>query len=226
MAPSPHFDQSNKNYHTATRQQFREMLATLATKTQTKIPSLNGRVAKACTLVLMGDVELHPDGTAIVASLSEPSRTYRLEHGVCSCKDYPHAPEHLCCHRLSVGFTRKLAELLPPTTTEAPADSSAVEKRTLQEPVTPLPEARASVNVHLTIAGRQVQLTLRDHDEARLLARLEAVLAQYPQPQPPAPPARHEQGWCAKHNCAMKQTTKEGRSWWSHRTAEGWCKGR
>ena len=40
----------------------------------------------------------------------------------------------------------------------------------------PLPEAPASVNVHLTIHGRQVQLTLRDTGEGRLLVRLDAVL--------------------------------------------------
>jgi hypothetical protein len=81
------------------------------------------------------------------------------------------------------------------------------------------------VNVHLTIAGRQVQLTLRDSDEWRLLQRLEEVLQRFPQPQAPAQSSQAE-GWCSKHGIQMKQTTKEGRSWWSHKTAEGWCKGR
>jgi hypothetical protein len=49
-------------------------------------------------------------------------------------------------------------------------------------PPAPLPEAPASVNCHLLIEGRQVQITLRDTDETRLLARLTAVLAQYPVP--------------------------------------------
>jgi hypothetical protein len=78
--------------------------------------------------------------------------------------------------------------------------------------------------VHLQIAGRQVQLTLRDHDEVRLLARLEEVLQRYPQPPPQASSA--SEGWCAKHQLQMTQTTKAGRSWWSHRTDQGWCKGR
>jgi hypothetical protein len=95
-------------------------------------------------------------------------------------------------------------------------------------PTAPLPEAPASVNCHLTIAGRQVQLTLRDHDEARLLVRLEAVLQRYPQPPAEASSPRTEQGkgWCGIHGVPMKQTTKDGRSWWSHRTEQGWCKGR
>jgi hypothetical protein len=41
---------------------------------------------------------------------------------------------------------------------------------------TPLPEAPARVHVHLERASRYVQLTLRDSDDERLLARLDAVL--------------------------------------------------
>jgi hypothetical protein len=75
------------------------------------------------------------------------------------------------------------------------------------------------------LEGRQVQVTLRDIDETRLLARLAAVLQQYPAPQPPArpqgPSQGQDKGWCSKHNVQMKQTQKDGRSWWSHKTSEG-----
>jgi hypothetical protein len=92
----------------------------------------------------------------------------------------------------------------------------------------PLPEAPASVNCFLQIAGRQVQLTLRDHDEGRLLERLRTVLAQYPAPQPMVETATVGEGWCAKHGLQMKWNAgKEGRKgWWSHMTANGWCSGR
>jgi hypothetical protein len=90
----------------------------------------------------------------------------------------------------------------------------------------PLPEAPASVNCQMTIGGRQVQLTLRDTDEARLLARLQTVLAQYPLPQP-VPTQGQGKDWCVVHQCAMKETTKDGHSWFSYRRADGqWCKGR
>jgi hypothetical protein len=83
---------------------------------------------------------------------------------------------------------------------------------------------------------------LRDHDEARLLARLEAVLQRFPvapqassQPQAQLSPQQHNaaamhrpvSGFCAVHNVEMKLNDKNGRQWFSHRTAEGqWCKGR
>jgi hypothetical protein len=40
-------------------------------------------------------------------------------------------------------------------------------------------------------------------------------------------PERWERpGWCSKHGVQMTQNHKDGRSWWSHKTAEGWCKGK
>src|ERR671927_698445 len=99
----------------ADRQQFREVLAGLASKTQAKLPALNGRVEKACKLVLQGDVDLQ-GAKALVHSLSDPTKTYTLEPGHCTCADFPRAPEYLCCHRLAAGFARKLQELLPPAT--------------------------------------------------------------------------------------------------------------
>jgi hypothetical protein len=209
----------------ATRTHYRELLAGLAAKTQEKIPALNGRISKACRLVLGADVTLHPDGTALVGSLTDPARAYEVagSPATCQCKDYNHAPEHLCCHRLAVGFARKVQELLGK---EAPTQEP------LEAPRSPLPEARCSVNVHLTIQGRDCLVTLRDHDETALLARLEKLLAQpqaasQPQPQPrrEAGPVQ-DVGWCQKHGVEMTLQSKNGQQWWSHHTPEGWCKGK
>ena len=193
------------------RQQFREVLAGLAAKTLTKIPTLTGRVEKACKLVLGGDVELHPDGTALVNSLTDPTRAYQVSPGLCLCKDFDHAPEHLCCHRLAVGFRRKVQELLP---TPEPAA------------VAPLGEAPASCNVYVTIGGHKVQVTLRDSDEARMLARLQVLLAQYPAPQTSAPaqtPPVDAIPQCLTHG-ALKKSTK-GKGWYCpHRLDDDtWC---
>src|SRR5215471_13686992 len=132
-----------------------------------KMPALNGRVTKAVKLCLAGDVELHADKTALVVSLSDPTKAYQVSPGLCQCKDYGQAPEHLCCHRLAVGFARKVEELLA---AEAPPADQAdnYQLETFQV----LPEAPCSINVRLLIDGRDCQLTLRDTDETRLLQRL------------------------------------------------------
>ena len=202
------------------RQTYREVLAGLAAKTLTKIPALNGRVEKACKLVLGGDVALQMDGTALVNSLTDPTRNYRVTGApaTCQCKDYDHAPEHLCCHRLAVGFARKVQELLPPAPESGPDVHTGC---------TPLPEARSSANVRLTVGGHDVQITLRDHDEAALMVRVAAVIQRYGQaPALPAASQEPEKQYCRRHGVEMQHNHKDGRSWWSHKTAEGWCKGK
>jgi hypothetical protein len=195
------------------RQAFRELLATLAAKTKTKIPALNGRVEKAVKLALAGDVELHDNGSATVYSSSDPTRRYEIIEGTCTCRDWEQAPEHLCQHRLSAGLVRRTHELLP-TLAAAP-------------PAAALPEAPASVNVRLQIDGRECQLTLRDIDETRLLQRLTALLKQYPTAQPATQSTAQGEGWCHKHGVQMTQNQKQGRAWWSHRLPEGgFCKGK
>jgi hypothetical protein len=242
------------------RQRLRTTPASLAEKTKAKLPALNGRVEKACTLVLAGDVELHADGTALVGSLSDPRRAYQVRQGLCQCRDWGQAPEHLCCHRLAAGFLHKAEELLaavpdghvqdaPDGHVQAGADGPLIprpqplpEVHGTSPTPQPLPEAPASVNVRLVIDGRDCQLTLRDVDETRLLARLQAVLVQFPTPQPPAPAQPQGQlspqqynalamhrpvtGVCPVHQVAMQLNQKDGRSWYSHKTPEGWCKSR
>ena len=71
----------------------------------------------------------------------------------------------------------------------------------------PLPEARASATVKLTIAGHtDILFTMRDHDEAHLLQRLEVLLQRFPVAQ--ASPSTPQ---CPTHG-AMKRSTK-GTGW-------------
>jgi hypothetical protein len=99
-----------------------------------------------------------------------------------------------------------------------------VSARPSGEPVLALPEAPASANVHVTLAGRKVQVTLRDSDEQRLLARLEALLQRFPaEEETEQKPA---EGWCGKHGVQMQLRNGVHGSWWSHKTPQGWCKGK
>jgi hypothetical protein len=208
------------------RQAFRAAVAEVAEKAKATLPECTGRVDKAVALVLAGDVTTQPDGSALVGSQCAPDVSYHVIGGRCVCKDFPQAPHQFCKHRLALSIQHRALALM---TTHAPAPVAAVR----QLPP-PLPEAPASVNCHVTIAGRQVQVTLRDTDETRLLTRLTALLALYPVPdvatvttqapqRPPAPP----EGWCHVHQLQMPKNTKEGRSWYSHRREDGsWCKGK
>jgi hypothetical protein len=91
-------------------------------------------------------------------------------------------------------------------------------------PQPPLPEAPASMNVYIELCGRKVQVTLRDSDETRLLVRLEALLQRFPteeedEQEPP-------EGWCSTHSIQMQQHHNAKGTWWSHKTTDGWCRGK
>jgi hypothetical protein len=223
------------------RRVFREAVEAVASKARTAIPSLNGRVERAVQIILNGDLSLAPDGQGTIASQSNGNGIYNVGKGdTCSCKDHPKAPKRLCKHLLSYHiFTRatalakqRLAELDPATngtttlapdqpTTEAPVAVPPQESVVLAS--TPaLPEAPASVNFHTTIAGRQIQITLRDMDETKLLARLETLLQRFPVDEEPKELAQKE-GWCYKHNVQMRLNHGKRGTWWSHKTADGWC---
>ena len=208
---------------------FREAVEAVADRARAKLPELNTRVDKAVLLVLNGDVSINANGEGTVASQSNGHSVYAVGKGeFCSCLDHPKAVKGLCKHILSYHiFTRarvlareKLAAL----------DGEASKTESLP-PVQPAPtvspgihsEAPASVNFHTTLAGRQVQITLRDTDETKLLARLEALLQRFPVVEEPKEPAQKE-GWCYKHNVQMKLNHGKRGSWWSHKLPNGqWC---
>jgi hypothetical protein len=218
----------------ATFHQALEQAELLARQTLPQV--MYERISCAVALVRNGKVLQRDDGhTWDVESSSKPEVTYSINGHGCQCEDaHYRAPQGRCKHVLATLLARKALALMrePCPTSELPspaADLQYVDSLTNHPPAAaPLPEAPASVNVHLTIAGRQVQLTLRDTDESKLLARLEAVLARFLL----EPIQRHggsqnaREGWCGLHGVQMCQTSKNGKRWWSHKTDQGWCKGR
>jgi hypothetical protein len=214
------------------REMFRSLVQEIAEKAKATLPEANGRVDKAVALVLQGDVELLEDGTARVYSQSNGITSYRVVNGTCDCQDFTRAPSSWCKHRIAYGLAVRVQARMP----QAPAGETT-PAAPVSQPAPGLPEAPASCNVYVQINGHKVQVTLRDTDEHRMLARLQTLLAQYPPAQPQAPsqaarPPRREAGpvqevgWCALHNVEMTRNTKDGRQWFSHHTADGWCKGK
>ena len=91
-----------------------------------------------------------------------------------------------------------------------------------------------SITLKATLHGHEVMVTLRGMDFASVKAQVEQasqwLRAQAPV-YPPMPSTEHPErgewpGWCSKHGVQMTQDHNDGRSWWSHKTAEGWCKGK
>src|SRR5215813_10810844 len=169
-------DIADPAFENPARKAWREAVAEIADKAKQTLPECNGRVDSAVKIVLGGDVELQEDGTARVASQSNGQTAYHIVNGSCDCKDYPKAPSNWCKHRIAAGMQKrayalaktKLAQLDHTSNgTSEPATEQAQAEAKAEAPA--LPEAPASANVHITLVGRRVQVTLRDSDEQRLL---------------------------------------------------------
>ena len=200
------------------RTHYRALVAEIATKAKAKLPECNGRVDKAVALVLAGDVEAQEDdGSWRVGSCTDPLVTHRVSGTSCSCDDsqYGKAPRGLCKHVLAVMIQMRTQALLPqspPVETGAPVST------------TPLPEARSSANVRLQVCGREVLITLRDHDEAALMVRIEELIQRYAQPlASPPPPVDATTPLCPQHG-ALKKSTK-GKGWYcpTRLDDDTWC---
>ena len=195
------------------RQIWRQAVSEVAEKAKATLPQCNGRVEKAVQLVLNGDVELLPDGKAKVASQSNGTTCYFIVNGTCECKDFAKAPSGWCKHRLAYGMYKRASALVK-------AKVAQYESTETHRCETLLPEAPASVNVRLTLGGREVQFTLRDTDEQHLLERLEKLLEQFPVQDTTV------EGWCSKHNLKMREHHKNGRTWYAHKVGSTWCYGK
>jgi hypothetical protein len=212
--------------HSATpaRVTFREAVLQVADKAKAVLPDNASRIDKAIALVLNGHVEI-VDGHCRVMSQSNGKTVYHQVNGVCTCLDFTQekAPNGFCKHRLAHGLYRRATEMVQAQEQEPVVEvQPAVTAETVQVPVQHT-EAPASVNFHTTLAGRQVQITLRDTDETKLLARLEALLQRFPVVEEPKEPAQQE-GWCTEHNAKMKLHHGKRGTWWSHKLPNGqWC---
>ena len=88
-----------------------------------------------------------------------------------------------------------------------------------------LPEAPASANVRVMIAGREVMLTLRDTDEQALLVRLTGLLAQFPVSAAPNGSLDEPEKTCPVHHQQMKKRQGKYGEFYSHRNGNAWCSG-
>jgi hypothetical protein len=210
------------------RAAWRAAVAEVATKAHEKLPECNGRIDSAVKIVLAGDVELLANGTAQVASQSNGTTAYHVVNGHCDCRDYEKAPHNFCKHRLSAAITRRAQELTR-ARLDAPANGQAKPQSQPtpaqpDAPTAPLPEAPVSITLKGMIHGQEVMVTLRGVDFASVKAQVEDA-SQWLDAKGSQPTDETPQ--CPRHGVAMKLNHgKDGSTWYSHKTADGWCKGK
>ena len=165
----------------------------------------HAHLERAHALVIHRHVFPTDDGRHAQVLSSDGARWYPV-NGHCTCMDAPRAPQGLCKHRLAFGLYRRASELLASSTCGGGVTPAAAA----------LPEAPASVNVRLCVDGHECQFTMRDADEARLVERLQALLARFPQAakatkseaSAPAPAAATGETPTCQYHGAMRESTK------------------
>jgi hypothetical protein len=95
-----------------------------------------------------------------------------------------------------------------------------------------LPEAAFSLSLKGTLGDVEAMLTIRGATYADFAANVAAVeglldarttgptAKGLPDSQPPL------EGWCHIHDVQMTMQHNDRGSWWSHKTADGWCRGK
>ena len=198
------------------RTAFRTAVAEVADKARAVLPQCNGRIEKAVSIVLAGDVELLDDGTAKVASQSHGTTKYFVVNGACECPDFSRAPSGMCKHRLAYGIAKRATTLgtqkLEAMVGATPADEPA------PAPVSPLPEAPVSITIKGTINGQDVMVTVRGTDLPSVWQQVTHASTRLDTPE--ALPR------CATHGVALQKHRNTKGTWYSHKLDDGsWCKG-
>ena len=117
---------------------FRQAVTAAALQAMDAMPDANGRVERARDLVLTGAVTPQDDSTFLVKGLGGNGKEYRTTQHSCTCPDQ--AKGFTCKHRIALWIWRT-------------ARTSVREQLLPPEPPTFLPEAPASCNVYVTLAG-------------------------------------------------------------------------
>jgi hypothetical protein len=206
------------------RETWRREVSAAATQAREKYRAQEDTIDLAEQICLAGDLHWQEDGTATVASQHNPSTSYTVKGDKCTCQQAMFRPHEPCKHVFATWLYRKAYDA-----TKAQVDAATTPAKAEASASALLPEAPASANCYIAINGRQVQLTLRDADETRLLQRVRTVLQQFPPPpkdRQAAPEAETPDHFCPIHRVQMRLYTKDDHSWYSHRNGESWCNGK
>jgi hypothetical protein len=120
------------------RAAWRKAVAEVAAKASEKMPDSISRINAAVKLALAGDVDLLPDGGAMVASRSKAGTEYFVVNGTCECADFARAPGNFCAHRRAYGLVVRANELTAQASPVAPVgDADTTAASTLMAPEVP-----------------------------------------------------------------------------------------
>jgi hypothetical protein len=159
---------------------WRTAVAAVAASAKRALPEANRRIDNAVKLILSGGVELLPNGTARVASQSDPKTFYVVKGRGCTCPDALYGAKDGWCKHLLATLILKRTTAMVKRQMEANRDRPAsVRERASAsaEKVPKFQEASASYTLKLPLSGLDVVVTLCDTSEQALFPRVRLLLA-------------------------------------------------
>lgn len=236
--------------------QFDTALRTLAAQAATRYAGEAARIERGLVIALNGGVTLQADGTARVQSQCNAEVVYAVNgHCDCKDAAHG-APDGRCKHRWAKTLTSRASRTEEPTTEtlddtiaclygDQAAAREAQHAATQRPTAAPAaaracPEAAFSLTLKGLLDGQDALLTVRGQTPEEFTTNLQAVrglfdtpaASQPSQPSAPDQPAALPEPEPTTRECPVhpgvlmvEQHNARG-AWWSHKTAEGWCKGK
>lgn len=162
------------------RKVWRTAVAMVAASAKHALPEAHHRIDNAVKLILAGDVELLPDGTAEVASQSDPKTVYAIKGTGCTCPDALYrSKDGWCKHVLAVLIVKRATTLVKQQLGTGD-DRSALAQERAPASAARAPkfqEAFVSCSLTFPLSGVKVTLTLYDTSEQALFPRIRHALA-------------------------------------------------
>jgi hypothetical protein len=218
---------------------FTEELALTVATMQAERPDKAEAIGRAHAAIIEGHVRDNHDGTGRV--LSRTGETWYTVNAHCECtaSDFHKPCRHLSAWKLYQHVLKKAEETTkaaalcaserhadagePENGAQSCAGTAGDQEATLTLSRTkngvslpPLPEAPCSANVHVTIGGKDVLVTVRGHSLAEVLPQIEAVVQRYPVAQTPLvqTPAQTQPPPVCEWHGTMKESSKAKGTWY------------
>jgi hypothetical protein len=233
---------------------WRQTVLEVAARATNAMPASINHIEAAVNIVLADDVIPEGRNRFRVGGADDPE-LYIVQEGVCSCPDADRQPDGWCRHKFAAVIYDRARQAVQAAEAEMPEEPpddgedaeqyevTAAGRKALVDTAT-LPawqtqQAPSSVSIQWITGGVECRLTLRDSTDAGLFERIKKVLprihAKVEEDRAKQQAAIDEataagkptpESWCALHQVEMQRHTKDGRSWYSHRTDDGWCRGK
>lgn len=181
-------------------------------------------------LVLEGKVT-QQDGLWTVQDSTKP---YEI-NGECPCPQGQRAASKWCKHLVAVELWKRAQAIMQPGASNGNGHKPEPSPEPEPEPLPAIPDCQDTRHwtdvlapichtVKYVVGGIEHCTVIRGDDMQEVMAQVKQLMATIKKGREAETVPTEDVPVCAEHGVAYRQHTKDGRSWWSHRQGDGWCR--